>query len=584
MDPSSRLTELDPRPIWTPVASEHGVRRSRSPLLPADGDHEGGLPPEGIALRLGPENRIPDHPGSAVGYSGPLDSRPLPFQQQQQQPQQQQQMFAPPPSGPHMQQYETPDIRTLRQSCQYNLREYLALQRKRQRFDASMSNVDLESRLHSQAGMVLSDLMNLRSEVRNLAKAAQNHRWRKWLVGGIFASFIPLVRRIFRRRNHDENDSKLTATNDTEYAFQRAKSILSRIKDSVLGRSGFASIAFFVFGVMYIFQNEVSIRVARTIQKRIKKLADRIQDGDDTVEERDLKALEGWRWRVLLCPGKNSFLHALRGEYYSLYLVGRLQRKRKPEPYHHHLAFSNQFAKLAKPGNSSYLAQNTYLSKMESNSKTSQSSLIPDVPGPAAEETQEQKDRRFRLLYTNPPDFKRIAALDPDFAAIVNGRELDFKNPEAVMQLSKTLLKQDFGLTLELPSNRLCPPIPNRHNYILWLKDLVDSTTYNPPGGKLIGIDIGTGASYIDEESLEWAKKNIHRNSLENRIQVVRATPNGPIIPIAAAPSADDVAFVMTNPPFYKSDAEMAECAVEKLLPPLTACTGAPVEKVKGGY
>lgn len=184
MDPSGRLTELDPRPIWTPVASEHGVQRSRSPLLPTDGGHGGGLPPEGIALHLGPENRIPDHPGSAVGYSGPPHSRPLPLQQQPQPPPQQQ-TFAPPPSGPYMQQYETPDIRALKQSCQYNLREYLALQRKRQRFDASMSTVDLESRLHSQTGMVLSDLLNLRSEVRNIAKAAQNHRWRKWLVGGI---------------------------------------------------------------------------------------------------------------------------------------------------------------------------------------------------------------------------------------------------------------------------------------------------------------------------------------------------------------------------------------------------------------
>lgn len=39
--------------------------------------------------------------------------------------------------------------------------------------------------------------------------------------------------------------------------------------------------------------------------------------------------------------------------------------------------------------------------------------------------------------------------------------------------------------------------VPNRHNYILWLKDLLDSTSYNEPGGRLSGLDIGTGASCI---------------------------------------------------------------------------------------
>lgn len=39
----------------------------------------------------------------------------------------------------------------------------------------------------------------------------------------------------------------------------------------------------------------------------------------------------------------------------------------------------------------------------------------------------------------------------------------------------------------------------------------------------------------------------------------------------------------MTNPPFYKSAEEMAEKAAEKCLPPLTACTGAPVEMVTEG-
>lgn len=216
------------------------------------------------------------------------------------------------------------------------------------------------------------------------------------------------------------------------------------------------------------------------------------------------------------------------------------------------------------------------------------------------EETQQHKDERFRTLYSNPPDFKQIAALDADFAAVVKGRDLDFKDPKAVLQLSKTLLKLDFGLSLDLPSNRLCPPIPNRHNYILWLKDLLDSTTYDAPGGRLVGIDIGTGASCIypmlgctqrpwyfiaadiDDDSLSWAKKNVEQNDLQTRIQLVRSDPNGPIIPISAAPT-DDVAFVMTNPPFYKSAEELDERAAAKSLPPRTACTGAPVEMVTDG-
>lgn len=111
------------------------------------------------------------------------------------------------------------------------------------------------------------------------------------------ASFIPLVRRIFRRGNDEESQA---VSNDTEYAFQRSKNLLARIRDSIFGRGGYASIGFFVFAVLYIFQNEVSLRVAKTIQKRIKQLSDRLQGGDHTIDERDMKVLEGWRWRILL--------------------------------------------------------------------------------------------------------------------------------------------------------------------------------------------------------------------------------------------------------------------------------------------
>lgn len=37
--------------------------------------------------------------------------------------------------------------------------------------------------------------------------------------------------------------------------------------------------------------------------------------------------------------------------------------------------------------------------------------------------------------------------------------QLDFSNPESVHQLTKSLLKRDFGLAISLPPDRLCPPV-----------------------------------------------------------------------------------------------------------------------------
>ena len=39
--------------------------------------------------------------------------------------------------------------------------------------------------------------------------------------------------------------------------------------------------------------------------------------------------------------------------------------------------------------------------------------------------------------------------------------------------------------------------VTNRHNYILWLKGLLDTSSYDGSGRKLTGLDIGTGASCI---------------------------------------------------------------------------------------
>ncbi|KAL7937350.1 hypothetical protein V8C35DRAFT_292280 [Trichoderma chlorosporum] len=213
---------------------------------------------------------------------------------------------------------------------------------------------------------------------------------------------------------------------------------------------------------------------------------------------------------------------------------------------------------------------------------------------------KESKDAYFRNLYTKAPDFKAVGLLDPDFAAVIKGRDLDFNDPKAVMQLTKTLLKVDFDLRVELPEDRLCPPVANRHNYILWLKDLLDSTSYDEPGRKIVGLDIGTGASCIypllgcaqrpwsfiatdiDEKSLEWAKKNVKLNDFDGRIQVVGRTPDDDLIPLDHL-KRDSIDFTMTNPPFYESEEAMVKSAQEKSRPPFTACTGAKVEMVSQG-
>ena len=114
-------------------------------------------------------------------------------------------------------------------------------------------------------------------------------------IPGSRASFIPVIRAIFPRPKEDEESA-----NDTEYAFGKSKSLIRRILDSVQGRGGLASFAFFVFAVLYVFQNEVTLRVARTAGKRLKRLGAKIEEGQEDLTEKDLELLQGWRWRVLL--------------------------------------------------------------------------------------------------------------------------------------------------------------------------------------------------------------------------------------------------------------------------------------------
>ncbi|KAI1373304.1 hypothetical protein F4677DRAFT_456118 [Hypoxylon crocopeplum] len=231
----------------------------------------------------------------------------------------------------------------------------------------------------------------------------------------------------------------------------------------------------------------------------------------------------------------------------------------------------------------------------------------PEMRGPAKAATASRGDDYYRALYAEALDFRLLGQRDPEFKAVLGrGSYLDFADPRSVMQLTKTLLKLDFGLLVDLPTDRLCPPVPNRHNYILWLKDLLDSSSPLRADSRgtargVTGLDIGTGASLIypllgcaqrpswsfvatdvDAKSLAYARKNAALNNLQSRIRVVGRATTDRLIPLDELGLAA-VDFVMVNPPFYTSAAELDDLARQKSRPPNSACTGAPVEMVCAG-
>ncbi|CRL26544.1 S-adenosyl-L-methionine dependent methyltransferase, predicted [Penicillium camemberti] len=212
-----------------------------------------------------------------------------------------------------------------------------------------------------------------------------------------------------------------------------------------------------------------------------------------------------------------------------------------------------------------------------------------------------------RSLYKNDIDFAALALQSRDFAKYLNQTgQLDFTDPAAIRQLTTTLLQQDFHLKVEIPEDRLCPPVPNRLNYILWLQDLLDSTAGGLHEGydrdrDVFGLDIGTGcigiypllgcatrprwnfvATDIDSNNIRTSRHNVALNNLESRIQIIHSDPTGPLFPLEKL-GRQTLDFTMCNPPFYTSPDELKQSAEQKEQEPFSTCTGADVEMVTRG-
>ncbi|KAK9459634.1 uncharacterized protein V1516DRAFT_680418 [Lipomyces oligophaga] len=176
------------------------------------------------------------------------------------------------------------------------------------------------------------------------------------------------------------------------------------------------------------------------------------------------------------------------------------------------------------------------------------------------------------------PDFDKLAELYPPLRKFVVGRHVDFSNHDALRTLTQALFKVNFDLSVELPSSRLCPRIPNRLSYLSWIDDLLPS----PNEGEIWGLDVGTGASCvypllgcrihsnwnfiatdIDSESICVAGRNVDINGLRERIFLSQAGDSTICLP----PRPHVLAFLICNPPFYESLASLQDSSSFKRSP-----------------
>lgn len=197
-----------------------------------------------------------------------------------------------------------------------------------------------------------------------------------------------------------------------------------------------------------------------------------------------------------------------------------------------------------------------------------------------------QKMHPRNLYFQNPPNFLELGDLFPSFKPFVKPTKfdqatIDWRDPLALCELTKSLLSKDFGIKIEIPPDQLCPTVTSRINYILWIEDLLalkkPTDPLQDPKPTVRGIDIGTGASCIypllgvsmnnwdflatdiDPVSIEWAQQNIQRNSWEHKISLKLVTNKGGILQPDVLPADHMYDFSMCNPPFFEYEAQKIE-------------------------
>lgn len=184
-------------------------------------------------------------------------------------------------------------------------------------------------------------------------------------------------------------------------------------------------------------------------------------------------------------------------------------------------------------------------------------------------------------LHPNNPhnknyDLQTLATANPALKNYIKigkaGNEtITFSDAKAVKELNRALLFHYYELTYwDIPEGYLCPPVPGRADYILYIHDLLESKL----GQKINCLDIGTGANLIypiiasklfdwkmvgselDSVAIASAQQIIDKNeTLKGKVDLRKQSDSFYIFKdIIREGEFYDVCIC--NPPFYKSAEE----------------------------
>ncbi|MBV1924135.1 MAG: 23S rRNA (adenine(1618)-N(6))-methyltransferase RlmF [Flavobacteriaceae bacterium] len=158
---------------------------------------------------------------------------------------------------------------------------------------------------------------------------------------------------------------------------------------------------------------------------------------------------------------------------------------------------------------------------------------------------------------------------------------IDFAKNESVFHLNKALLKHFYKIAdWNIPSGYLCPPIPSRLDYLLYINDLIEEEC---KGKSIKGLDIGVGAnciypivgtqifpwrmvgSDINDNAIQSAKANVEFTPvLKNKIEIRKQETNANIFE-GIIKENEFFHFTICNPPFHTSEEEASKGSLRKL-------------------